>query len=150
MTKPFIANVSRFDINTGMHYDAGPNAALIQIIDEREHFPVPKHSFKDVHQFIFDDVFDPDHPESITDLQASRIANILVDSLAKEQNVIVHCHAGIFRSGAVVEAGVRLGFNPPDTFRCPNPNVLKRLLECLDLPVEPSIRLEIAMAKGAY
>src|SRR6185503_19534296 len=103
--KPFISNASRFDINTGMHDDAGVNSVLIQIIDEREEFPVPKMPFKHVHQFVFDDVSDPEDPTSITDLQAKQIADIMQEALENNRNIICHCHAGICRSGAVVEVG---------------------------------------------
>ena len=60
MTNPFITNVSRFDITQGWHEDVGTNSVLIQIIDEREGFPVPKYDFLEIHQFVFDDVEDED------------------------------------------------------------------------------------------
>ena len=67
-----------------------------------------------IHQFIFDDVEDESNPEAITDLQAEEIAAILVTAYGKGSNIICHCHAGICRSGAVVEVGLMLGFNDND------------------------------------
>jgi len=46
-------------------------------------------------------------------------------------NVIVHCAAGICRSGAVVEAGVVLGFDDTQTMRIPNTLVKTSILEQL-------------------
>ncbi len=135
---PFITNVSRFDITQGWHEDAGTNSVLIQIIDEREGFPVPKYSFKETYQLIFDDVEDEDNPESITDLQAQGIAFILQSALSKGQNIVCHCHAGLCRSGAVVEVGVAMGFNPPDRVRIPNTLVKKKLMQVLGMDISPT------------
>lgn len=132
---PFITNVSRFDITQGWHEDAGTNSVLIQIIDEREGVPVPKYDFREVHQFIFDDVEDEDNPEAITDLQAEEIAAILVEAYGNNSNVVVHCHAGICRSGAVVEVGLMLGFNEPDRLRLPNVLVKKKLMKALGMGI---------------
>jgi hypothetical protein len=35
-------------------------------------------------------------------------------------NVVVHCYAGICRSGAVCEVGVMMGFQDTGRFRSPN------------------------------
>ena len=35
-------------------------------------------------------------------------------------NVVVHCHAGVCRSGAVCEVGVMMGFDDTEVFRSPN------------------------------
>ena len=135
MTNPFITNVSRFDITQGLGEDAGTNSVLIQIIDKREEFPTPKYNFREVYQFIFDDVEEEDNPESITDLQAEAIAAILVKAYSKGSNVVCHCHAGICRSGAVVEVGLMLGFNEPDRFRLPNALVKKKLMQALGMDI---------------
>ena len=141
--KPFITNVSRFDIAEAFHEDAGDNAVLIQIIDKRENFPVPKKPFKDVYQFIFDDVTESDNPEAITDMQAQEIAAILKSAYEQGRNVVCHCHAGICRSGAVVEVGIQMGFNPPDRMRWPNPLVLMKLQKALGLPVSKYTEMEL-------
>jgi hypothetical protein len=46
-------------------------------------------------------------------------------------NVIVHCHAGVCRSGAVCEVGVMLGFNDTEVFRSPNLLVKHRMMRKL-------------------
>ena len=48
-------------------------------------------------------------------------------------NVIVHCHAGVCRSGAVCEVGVILGFEDTDAFRSPNLLVKHRMMKHLGL-----------------
>jgi hypothetical protein len=46
-------------------------------------------------------------------------------------NVVVHCHAGVCRSGAVCEIGVMLGFNDTEAFRSPNLLVKHRMMRAL-------------------
>jgi hypothetical protein len=46
-------------------------------------------------------------------------------------NVIVHCVAGVCRSGAVCEVGVMLGFDDTEAFRSPNLLVKHRMMKCL-------------------
>ena len=41
-------------------------------------------------------------------------------ALEQNMNVIVHCHAGICRSGAVAEVGIMMGFEDTKTHRIPN------------------------------
>lgn len=52
-------------------------------------------------------------------------------------NVVVHCYAGIFRSGAVAEVGVILGFEDTHVFRSPNRLVKHRILKALNLEYDP-------------
>ena len=52
----WIENVALADIPRAMHHDAGPNAMLIQIVDPCMEFPIPKHQFKEIHQFKFLDL----------------------------------------------------------------------------------------------
>jgi predicted protein tyrosine phosphatase len=144
--KMWIQNVSKLDIAAGHHFDPGPNAMLIQIMDQGEGFPVPKYKFKEVHQFEFLDIEDDgltnmgdgimsDLGEfAITDEQAEDIAALLLHARKNRMNVIVHCYAGIFRSGAVAEVGIELGFDDTDAFRCPNRLVKRKLLQALNLP----------------
>ena len=44
---------------------------------------------------------------------------------------MVHCHAGICRSGAVVEIGSMLGFTATDRFRQPNLRVKHKMMKVL-------------------
>jgi predicted protein tyrosine phosphatase len=46
-------------------------------------------------------------------------------------NVVVHCMAGICRSGAVVEVGVMMGFNDCEKYRQPNLRVKHKLMKQL-------------------
>jgi predicted protein tyrosine phosphatase len=142
----WIQNISKIDIAQGHHFDPGPNAMLIQIMDPGEGFPKPKYDFKEVHRFEFLDIEDDGMTNmgdgemtdlgefAITDEQAEKIARLLGHAKNNRMNVIVHCHAGIFRSGAVAEVGTMLGFDDTETFRCPNRLVKRKLLKSLGLP----------------
>ena len=46
-------------------------------------------------------------------------------------NVVVHCFAGICRSGAVCEVGVAMGFDDTERFRAPNLLVKHRMMKAL-------------------
>ena len=52
-------------------------------------------------------------------------------ALANRMNVVVHCHAGVCRSGAVCEIGVMLGFDDTEAFRSPNLLVKHRMMKQL-------------------
>lgn len=142
----WIQNISASDVAIGKHLEPGDNTMLIQIMDQDEDFPVPKRQFKEVHQFKFLDIEDDGQTNmgdgdwtdmtdlAITDRQAEDIAKLLLHAREKKMNVLVHCYAGIFRSGAVVEVGIQLGFSDTDAFRCPNRLVKRKLLKALRLP----------------
>ena len=130
----WIENVSWDDVKNGWHSDMGENAMLIQIADPAAFFPEPKKSFKEVHQFEFLDAEDADgFPDEakISDEQAATIVGLLQRALAKSMNVLVHCHAGICRSGAVVEVGSMMGFTPTDRYRQPNLRVKHKMMKVL-------------------
>lgn len=130
----FIENVSRADILAGTHSDAGPNSMLIQISDIISEHPTPLKTFKEVHQFNFEDI-EEDEEWACTDPQAEQLANLLRHAANSNMNVIVHCHAGLCRSGAVVEAGILIGFNPPDRLRLPNTLVKNKLFKALGVQI---------------
>lgn len=149
MTIRFIENVSKSDIILGHHYDPGPNSMLIQIMDPAEGFPTPKYKFKEVHQFEFLDIEDDgvnnftrsdiykNYSEfAITQEQADNIIALLQKAIDNHMNVIVHCHAGIYRSGAVVEVSTIMGFTPVDGFRDPNKLVKYKLMNALNIKEE--------------
>jgi len=120
---PWIQNVSMSDIRSARHFEAGENSMLIQIVDPGYAFPHPLKTFKEVHQFEFLDVEDNDgllHESACTQSQADRLVELLQHALDNRMNVVVHCHAGVCRSGAVCEVGVMLGFNDTEVFRSPN------------------------------
>lgn len=101
-------------------------------------FPKPSHTFKRVIQYQFNDVefeFVKEDEvtswgvalQSITDKQAEEIVEELNKAFNEEMNVIVHCSAGVSCSGAVVEAGILIGFEDTGVYRRPNPLIMKKL-----------------------
>jgi predicted protein tyrosine phosphatase len=132
----WIENVSWDAVKNGHHSDMGMNSMLIQIADPATFFPTPKHTFKEVHQFEFLDAEDSDgFPDEckISDEQATELVRLLQHALDNSMNVLVHCHAGICRSGAVVEVGSIMGFTPTERFRMPNLRVKHRMMKVLGL-----------------
>lgn len=130
----WIENVSWDDVKNGWHSDLGENKMLIQIADPASFFPQPKHTFKEVHQFEFLDAEDADGFDEdfkISDEQAAELVRLLQHALDNSMNVLVHCHAGICRSGAVVEVGSMMGFTPTDRFRMPNLRVKHKMMKVL-------------------
>jgi hypothetical protein len=116
---PWIQNVGISDIKRANHFEAGDNSMLIQICDPAYEFPTPMKQFKEVHQFEFLDI-EEDHEFACTPEQAVELVQLLQHALTNRMNVVVHCHAGVCRSGAVCEVGVMLGFNDTEVFRSPN------------------------------
>ena len=130
----WIQNVSMSDIREGHHIDAGINSMLIQIVDPAYEFPTPKYQFRETHQFEFLDVEKDDNfPDECkcTDEQAQELVQLLQHALTERMNVIVHCHAGVCRSGAVAEVGVMLGFDDTEAFRSPNLLVKHKMMDAL-------------------
>ena len=132
---PWIQNVALADIPKRHHIDAGENSMLIQIVDPCMEFPTPLHQFKEVHQFEFLDLEKDDMPSAeefkITDEQAQQLVTLLQKALAQHMNVVVHCVAGVCRSGAVCEVGVMMGFNDTEVFRSPNLLVKHKMMKVL-------------------
>jgi len=132
---PWIQNVGISDIKRGLHFDPGVNAMLIQIVDPPGDFPTPLYKFKETHQFQFLDVEERDQVDDeemrCSQEQANELVRLLEHALANHMNVIVHCHAGVCRSGAVCEVGVMLGFNDTEVFRSPNLLVKHRMMRKL-------------------
>lgn len=140
----FIENVSLQDIVEGNHIDPSARpTVLIQIIDyEMESYPVPKYldKFIAVYQFRFDDTEDLLDLNRITDTQAASIAYILRDAYNNRKNIVVHCHAGICRSGAVAECGTMIGFSDVEhRLRIPNVLVKRKILDNLNLSFDPNL-----------
>jgi predicted protein tyrosine phosphatase len=130
----FIENCSKSDVFNGHHYDAGENSMLIRIQDPATEFGKIKHNFKEVYEFEFLDAEDEDGFEDeckIQDEQAEQLVNLLRRALENRMNVVVHCHAGICRSGAVVEVASMMGFTPADRYRQPNVRVKNKMMKVL-------------------
>lgn len=105
--------------------------------------PIPKAKFSAIYQFEFLDIDNP-HDTSfgeftITEEQAEELCGILRRALANNMNVVVHCTAGICRSGAVTEVGSIMGFEPINNSRIPNVLVKKRMLNCLGLTYDSTV-----------
>jgi hypothetical protein len=131
---PWIENVSLGDIPKGRHHNAGENSMLIQIVDPAMEFPQPMHKFKETHQFEFldlevGDAFGEDF--KVTDAQAEQLVKLLQHAMDKRMNVVVHCVAGVCRSGAVCEVGVMMGFDDCEVFRSPNLMVKHKMMKVL-------------------
>jgi predicted protein tyrosine phosphatase len=135
---PWIENVAAHDIPKGWHHDCGPNSMLIQIMDTcPSWWPEPKYQFAESHRFEFLDVEEDDEvlePEmKITDDQAQQLVALLRRALDNSMNVVVHCVAGVCRSGAVVEVGVMMGFQDTERFRQPNLLVKHKMMTAAGL-----------------
>lgn len=131
----WIQNVALSDIQKGFHINPGDNAMLIQIVDPCMEFPTPLYKFKEVHQFEFLDLEKDDMPSAeefkVTDAQAQQLVDLLLKAYGQRMNVIVHCVAGVCRSGAVCEVGVMLGFEDTEIFRSPNLLVKHKMMKHL-------------------
>jgi predicted protein tyrosine phosphatase len=134
---PWIQNVALSDIKKGFHINPGENAMLIQIVDPPGDFPIPLYKFKEVHQFQFLDVEEKDEvleeEMKCSQEQANELIRLLQHAMETRMNVIVHCVAGVCRSGAVCEVGVMLGFDDTEVFRSPNLLVKHRMMKALGL-----------------
>lgn len=132
----FIQNAAADDMRTAYHKNPGDNSMLIQIMDTATSWwPTPKHTFKETHRFEFldieadDQVFDEEC--RISDAQAAELVRLLQHAQANDMNVIVHCHMGICRSGAVTEVGVMMGFEDTKRYRQPNLLVKHLMMKAL-------------------
>lgn len=134
----FIENISLEACAKGHHYEAGSNSMLIQIVDPDMEFPVARAMFKEVHRFKFLDI-EEEHKHAMTDDQAKEIVDLLQKALDNCMNVVVHCHAGICRSGAVAEVGAIMGFQDVFNYRQPNILVKRKLMECLGMTYESKV-----------
>jgi rhodanese-related sulfurtransferase len=63
--------------------------------------------------------------------QANELVRLLQHALDNRMNVVVHCTAGVCRSGAVAEVGVMMGFDDCERFRSPNLLVKHRMMKAL-------------------
>lgn len=129
---PFVENVSRDAIEKGLHHGFNYDKdLLIQITDPDSEFPIPKYEFKNVVQFKF---FDSEEEDGPTDQQALEISTQILLAFNRGQNILVHCQAGLCRSGAVAEAAIMLGFTEVHKRRWPNRRLGKQLCKWLHLP----------------
>lgn len=142
---PKIENVAAIDIQNGNHVNYGENCILIQIADSyvndittgnfhKPFIPEPIKGFRATHLFQFLDIEEDSalHEEyGIQNDDAKNIVKILQHAIDMNYNVVVHCFAGICRSGAVVEVAEMMGFEKCNNFRLPNTLVKKKLMKVL-------------------
>ena len=129
---PKIENCSRADIKNGTHGKVTPNTILIQISDVGYEQPKPLMYFRRSFQFWFDDV-NENETNFLNDTSSIVIAKLLRSAYKNDYDIIVHCHAGLCRSGAVVEAALHIGFNPVvSRIRYPNSDITVKLLKTLE------------------
>lgn len=133
-----IQNVAKADISTEDHMKSD-KSILISILDPASTPPTYWHGFIEVKVFEFLDL-DEEDDFSITEAQAEEIADLLKHCLTSDIDVVVHCTAGICRSGAVAEAGRRLGFEflrngvmGVDCWESPNSRVLRLVTQALGI-----------------
>lgn len=129
---PKIENCSRADIKNGTHGKVTPNTILIQISDVGYEQPKPLMYFRRSFPFWFDDV-NENETNFLNDTSSIVIAKLLRSAYKNDYDIIVHCHAGLCRSGAVVEAALHIGFNPVvSRYRYPNSDITVKLLKTLE------------------
>ena len=131
---PWIINVSRDAVRTGEHIISA-NCMLIQIADPDAEFPQPKHDFTEVHQFHFLDAEDnslvPHENMRCSFQQAAELVQLIQHAMDSQMDIVVHCAAGICRSGAVCEVGTMMGMQDKRSFRIPNTLVKNRMMRAL-------------------
>lgn len=128
----WIQNVSTKNIEDGRH-SWDENTILIQIVDPDMEFPTPARQFQEIHQFKFLDLEADSVRDDmkISDHAAAQIVSILQSALDTKNNVVVHCVAGVCRSGAVCEVGVMMGFDDTGAYRHANTLVKYKLMRVL-------------------
>ena len=138
---PWIENVAKVDVVTGGHHAAGENSMLIGINDPAGWPPTAQHQFKERHNFEFLDIeltdFALDEEMRCSQAQANELVRLLQHALANRMNVVVHCHMGVCRSGAVAELGVMMGFDDVGRWRSPNLLVKHRMMSALGWTYDP-------------
>lgn len=125
---PTITNISAFGASQIIPKE---NTVLVRIGDYIDPYFPPIHGgFHSVHTFCFDDTL-TDGAVSISEQHAKDIAGVLKECLTNNRDILVHCFAGICRSGAVVECGVVLGFEDGGAHRQPNILVKNKIFKAL-------------------
>jgi hypothetical protein len=129
----FTGNFPRATIEHGLPFAIGEKDWLISINGPDERAAKPADKFGHVFPFHFDDVDEfrcPPGFVKMSEEQAGVMAMIALKAKEELANVWVHCHAGICRSGAVVEVLSLLGFMIFDDWspqRLPNTHVFRTL-----------------------
>ena len=126
----FTANWSRFQVEQGVPYQIGARDWLISISDVDTPRAVIADNFDRVLFLKFDDAERETDGTLMSEAQAKEIAAFIREADAKGFNVWANCHAGMCRSGAVVEVLGMLGWQIADDYspeRIPNRHVFNLL-----------------------
>lgn len=134
---PNIKNVSLAEFER-IKDTLGDDTYAIRISDPCMEFrEPPKYCTSFYFEFLdAEDDTDVDEDFKISLADAEAIAAILVEALKANKNVVVHCHAGRCRSGAVAEVGEIIGFRYTGAIKQPNIRVKTMLLQVLGLLYE--------------
>lgn len=136
---PKIENCSWADFRKGNHRIDPIGAIAIQIVDPGDTPPEPAEDAfytRTVFEFLdAEEATSQFFPEEklINDEQAETLAGVLRTALEEDRDVLVHCVAGVCRSGAVVEVAEMIGFDECFRYRLPNIRVKRKLMEQFDL-----------------
>lgn len=127
----FTANFPRAVVESGFPFDRTPAKDwLISISDFDTLNAQPVHGFGWIMFARFDDTEDPENSQGISDETALQIASFIEEARKANANVWVNCHAGMCRSGAIVEVLSLLGWVVADEFspkRVPNLLVFNKI-----------------------
>ena len=145
-----IENISAIDFQNGYHENCGDDTIAIQITDPCGWRPIPVKKFAEIYHFEFLDIDNPNDTSfgefAITEEQAKTITTIMSNAFDNKMNIVVHCTAGICRSGAITEVGSIMGFEPCKNTRIPNVLVKQRLMKCLGLTYDASVNDKVLSA----
>jgi predicted protein tyrosine phosphatase len=72
----------------------------------------------------------------ISEDQAKELVRLLRHAYDNKMNVVVHCFAGVSRSAAIAEVGIKMGFQEVEKFRSPNSRVMRLMMAELGLPYD--------------
>lgn len=133
---PNIQHYSESEVFQGQIQGDTKSAILIQIADHAHYFVDPKQVFHTIHKFHFDDVESTANIFAIQESHARAIATILKRAKENDQDVVVHCYAGLCRSSAVAVCGEMIGFNLRPKTRLPNTLVKRMIMKELGLNID--------------
>lgn len=138
----YTANLSRW-LSADGHFqdyikkDTDPLKDFFISVQHRDDWHVPTPILRNTLQLEFADFYDLDDEigspyKCITDEQARQIASYMRTVRGKGGNLWVNCHAGISRSGAIVEIALKLGWwkdleSPLQETRYPNSMVFRKI-----------------------
>lgn len=137
---PKIQNIAWYDLIHGYHIPS-EDAVLIQITDPDTAPPEPLNQFYRRHTIRFldlDQETDTNRSVVCSHAQATDLVRMLQQALKEDRDVVVHCTAGVCRSGAVAEVGTMMGFEDTGSFRIPNVLVKTRMMRALGWTYENS------------